>query len=666
MKSKIYVGAVSHTRFAPVVHAFKYPYYCYGFYLDELPEIGRSIPLFGYNRRRLVSLYDKDYLDGKPGPLRGRLQAFLLSQGVSEELGRVELVTAARFLGHVFNPVSFFYCHRTDGTLSCVVAEVNNTFGERHHYILRQLVPGAHGFAAGAGCPKQFHVSPFNDMLGDYEFLFSDLQQRLDIQVTLRREGQRHLWAGLTGEPLPLTASNLRQTLRQFPLTPLKTVPRILWHAVRLHYGRKLRMYRKPTPSSPLTIPAGPTWLQKRAQPLVLGFFSKLKIGTLTVRLPDGTEREFGCAGTLPHAQLVVKDNAFFERVLKAGDIGFGEAYMFDEWDTDDLTALLGLFAKNLTVADDRHIVLSWVGRLVNRLRHALRRNTLPGSKKNIREHYDLSNDFFKLFLDETMMYSCALYAGTEQSSVEAQRNKLHAIIRKAQITASDHVLEIGSGWGGFALEAARTTGCRVTSITLSEEQLNFARERAQAAGLADRIQFELCDYRQAVGTYDKIVSIEMLEAVGHEHYGTFFAACDRLLKPDGLVVLQVITIPDQRYDAYRFSSDWIQKHIFPGGILPSLTALSRAMTQHSRLTVGQLDNIGPHYARTLREWRERFIANLPAIEKLGFDRVFQRKWIYYFCYCEAGFAARALNNLQLVLTRPGNQQWDTTSLSAR
>jgi cyclopropane-fatty-acyl-phospholipid synthase len=665
MKSKIYVGEVSHTRFAPVVHAFKFPYYCYGFDLDELPEIGRTVPWFGYNRRRLVALWDKDYLDGKPGPLRGRLLTFLRRQGFTEELGRIELVTAARYLGQVFNPVSFFYCHRPDDTLACVVAEVNNTWGERHHYLLHPLAHGPTGFAAGATHPKQFHVSPFNDRLGEYEFLFADLQQRLDIQVTLHREGQRHLWAGLTGTPQPLTAQNLRQTLRQFPLTPLKTMPRILWQAVQLRYGKKLPLYRKPAPSSPQTIPAGPTWLQKRARPLVLGFMAKIKTGTLTVRLPDGTVHELGCAGTLPQAQLVVQDHAFFERVLKAGDIGFGEAYMFDEWDTDDLTALLSVFAKNLAVADDRRIVLSWVGRLFNRLRHALRSNTLLGSRKNIREHYDLSNDFFKLFLDETMMYSCALYAGPEQSAVDAQRNKLQAIIRKAHITASDHVLEIGSGWGGFALEAARTTGCRVTSITLSEEQLKFARDRARAAGLADRVHFEFCDYRQAVGTYDKIVSIEMLEAVGHEHFGTFFAACERLLKPDGCVVLQVITIPDQRYEAYRFSSDWIQKHIFPGGMLPSLTALSRAMTRHSHLVVDKLDNIGPHYARTLREWRERFIANLPAIEKLGFDRVFQRKWIYYFCYCEAGFATRALNNLQLVLTRPGNQQMDSTDPAA-
>ncbi len=654
MNSRIYIGEVGHTRHAPVEHAFSFPFYCLGVDLDELEELGRTITGFAHNRRGRLSIRDTDYLDGEKGALKGRLVEWLKKQGFTAEIGTVELVTVPRYFGYVFNPVSFYYCRRPDGGVQCVVAEVNNTFGERHHYILHPLEPGPEGFVARAAHPKQFHVSPFNDMKGGYEFLFSEIREKLDIHVTLNREGRKHFWAGMKGEALPLTPENLARAMKRFPLTPWLTMPRIFAHAAKLYYRKKLRLYHKPPPTSPLTIRAQPNRRQLLAMKLILKFFGKIRSGSLSVTLPDGATRVFGNPAATPRAQIAIAEYDFFTRMLHHGDIGFGESYMRGEWDTHDLAALLSLFALNLSVADDRRILLSWIGRAFNRARHAFRANTLFGSRRNIREHYDLSNDFFKLFLDETMMYSCALYESPGQPSADAQRNKLRALIRKADIGATDHVLEIGSGWGGFAIEAAKSTGCRVTSITLSEEQLKLARERAKEAGVADRVSFELCDYRQANGLYDKIVSIEMLEAVGHEHFGTFFKACDRLLKPGGLVVLQVITIPDQRYDAYRLSSDWIQKHIFPGGVLPSLTALCRAMTVHSRLIVENLENIGPHYAQTLREWRERFVANLAEVEKLGFDREFQRKWIYYFCYCEAGFATRQINDLHLVLKRPG------------
>jgi cyclopropane-fatty-acyl-phospholipid synthase len=293
---------------------------------------------------------------------------------------------------------------------------------------------------------------------------------------------------------------------------------------------------------------------------------------------------------------------------------------------------------------------------ILEKLRYLARPNNRPGSRRNIRRHYDLSNDFFRTFLDDSMAYSCAIFQDPDDSLETAQQRKFQAVIAKAHLGPGDHLLEIGCGWGGFAIAAARRTGCKVTGITISREQYRLARQRVQAAGLQHRIRILLRDYRDLRGRFDKIVSIEMLEAVGHGYYGAFFKQLDRLLAPGGIAVLQSITIPDQRYEAYRRSHDWIQKHIFPGGLLPSLTVLTRTMTRHSRLMVEAVENIGPHYAATLAAWRRRFVANRERVTEMGFDRVFQRKWIYYLGSCEAGFAERVLGDLQLVLTREGEK----------
>jgi len=303
------------------------------------------------------------------------------------------------------------------------------------------------------------------------------------------------------------------------------------------------------------------------------------------------------------------------------------------------------------------NLPLSALSRYRNYRLHRARPNTLSGSRRNITAHYDLSADFYRTFLDESMTYSCGLFRRHGDSLEEAQANKIRSVIEKARIDAHDHVLEIGCGWGGFAIETVKATGCRLTGITISREQYAYALDRVRRAGLEGRIEILLEDYRTVQGFYDKIVSIEMLEAVGHEHLGTFFERCERLLKPDGLIVIQVITIPDQRYDSHRGKPNWIQKHIFPGGVLPSLTAICRAMTADSSLIVDDLENIGIHYARTLRLWRERFMQAGKELERQGISRSMQRTWIYYFAICEAQFEKRVLNDLQMVLTREGNRR---------
>jgi cyclopropane-fatty-acyl-phospholipid synthase len=372
--------------------------------------------------------------------------------------------------------------------------------------------------------------------------------------------------------------------------------------------------------------------------------------------MPDGTSRTFG-EQSPPEAHIRVNDQRFFSRVVFGGDIGFGEAFMEDEWNSDDVTGVVRFFIRNRDTIQDGRFRTALLSRGVEVLRHLALPNTLLGSRRNIRRHYDLSNAFFQTFLDDSMAYSCAVFPSRDATLEAAQRNKYDRMIAKARLTAEDHVLEIGCGWGGFAIEAVRQTGCRITGITVSQEQYRLARDRVRAAGMEDHIRIELKDYRHIEGPFDKIVSIEMLEAVGHAYFKTFFRALERLLKPTGIVVLQTITIPDQHYERYRRERDWIQKHIFPGGLLPSLTILTHTMTRHSRLMVEQAENIGDHYALTLAEWRRRFLAARDTVARLGFDRRFQRKWIYYLSSCEAGFRERVLGNLQLVLTREGNNR---------
>jgi cyclopropane-fatty-acyl-phospholipid synthase len=393
---------------------------------------------------------------------------------------------------------------------------------------------------------------------------------------------------------------------------------------------------------------------------LIQRMLAPLRQGTLHVTFPDGTTQQFGNGAAHPAANLCINREAFYRKVILSGDIGLGESYVEADWDTDSVTDVIAWFIHNLentptASGSKRSSVAGNVLKFLNRQRHNWRRNDVTGARRNIHEHYDLSNDFFRLFLDESMAYSSAFFSQPTDSLVTAQTEKFDRLCRKLQLQPDDHLLEIGSGWGGMALHAARHYGCRVTSITISQEQLQYAQAQAQAAGLSDRVKFELCDYRNVSGQFDKIVSIEMLEAVGHQYFPAFFAKCHEVLKRDGLLALQVITCPDARYDEYRKSVDWIQKHIFPGGLLPSLTALQQAINATGDMQLHHLEDFGLHYAQTLRMWRARLNRNPHALAELGFDEHFLRKWNYYLSYCEAAFQMRNVSVIQAVFTRPNN-----------
>jgi cyclopropane-fatty-acyl-phospholipid synthase len=348
-----------------------------------------------------------------------------------------------------------------------------------------------------------------------------------------------------------------------------------------------------------------------------------------------------------------VVDPAFYRHVALGGSLGAAEAYMKGLWQTDDLVAVIRLFARNTIASEamDRGwALLTWPLRKAFNL---LRRNSKTGSRRNIAEHYDLGNDFFALFLDETMTYSCGIFERPDSTLQQASLAKYDRICRKLRLRATDHVAEIGTGWGGFAVHAASQYGCRVTTTTISHRQYEYARRRVAEAGLADRVRVLCRDYRDLDGAYDKLVSIEMIEAVGHEYLPAYFAACDRLLKPDGMMALQAITIPDQRYDTYRKTTDFIQRYVFPGGCLPSLGAMCDSVRKGTDLRIVHLEDFASHYARTLAQWRNRFRQQADAIRALGFDEPFLRCWEYYFGYCEVGFAERQIGVSQITLCKP-------------
>jgi cyclopropane-fatty-acyl-phospholipid synthase len=396
-------------------------------------------------------------------------------------------------------------------------------------------------------------------------------------------------------------------------------------------------------------------WLQTFARKLVLKRLQSLAIGKLTI-VEDGKRHIFGKDGGL-NVTINVNDTHFYGEIAFGGSIGAGEAYMLGYWMTNNLTDLIRLMVLNQQLMDTLEGGLAWLAKPILKSLHWMNRNTEDGSRRNIAAHYDLGNDMFQLFLDPTMMYSSAIFDHADMTLEQASKSKLERICQKLQLSSNDHVLEIGTGWGGFAIYAATHYGCQITTTTISKAQFDLANERVKAAGLSDKITILLNDYRDLHGMFDKLVSIEMIEAVGHQFYDTYFSSCARLLKPEGMMLLQAITIADQRYEAARNSVDFIQRYIFPGSCIPSVTALQESITRASDFRLFNLEDIGPHYARTLAEWRINFFKNIDSVRKLGYSEEFIKMWEFYLCYCEGGFEERALGDVHMLLVKPNNRR---------
>jgi cyclopropane-fatty-acyl-phospholipid synthase len=399
------------------------------------------------------------------------------------------------------------------------------------------------------------------------------------------------------------------------------------------------------------------SFVNNLARRLVLRRLEKLDNGRLVV--VDGHEcKNFGSPGDADLvATVTVCDPRFYRHLAFGGSLGAAEAYIRGYWTCDNLVNLVRISCRNAAIAGDLERGPASILAPLARIAHWLRRNTSAGSRRNIAAHYDLGNDFFSLFLDQTMAYSCAIFPQAESTLNEASLAKFDRICRKLALTADDHVLEIGSGWGGFAIYAAQRYGCRVTTTTISRKQYEYTRQQIEVAGLADRITMLCEDYRALKGSFDKLLSIEMIEAVGHQYFDTFFHVCSQRLKPHGMMLLQAIVIPDQRYDRYRRSVDFIQRYIFPGGCLPSIGAICQSVGRATDFRLTHLEDITPHYAETLALWRQRFRANLDQVRNLEFSEAFIRTWDFYFCYCEGAFRERAIGDVQMLLVKPACQQ---------
>ncbi|MCK7543026.1 cyclopropane-fatty-acyl-phospholipid synthase family protein [Marinobacter bryozoorum] len=394
------------------------------------------------------------------------------------------------------------------------------------------------------------------------------------------------------------------------------------------------------------------------ARSLVCSQLGQLGAGQLVVREPGYPEQVFGDGDQRwPVAHLDIHDASAWRDLLTGGGIGAAEAFVAGDWSSPDLTALLRFFTRNVDRMNQFEDRFAWVTKPALKGLHWLNRNTPTGSRKNISAHYDLGNDLFEHFLDPTLMYSSAVYPTDASTLDEAAIYKLDLICRKLDLKPGDRVMEIGTGWGGFAIHAARHYGCHVTTTTISSEQLALARERVEAEGLQNRITLLFDDYRDLEGQFDKLVSIEMIEAVGPQFLDSYLSQISCLLKPDGLALVQAITMPEQRYRRALKNVDFIQRYIFPGSFIPSFGAMLESMGRKTDLVMTHAEDYGFHYARTLRDWHDRFNASTSQLESLGYDQSFRRLWQFYFAYCEAGFSERAIGVNQVLMAKPQNKR---------
>jgi cyclopropane-fatty-acyl-phospholipid synthase len=676
-------GKTFHRRYVPIDHRFEYAMTMVNLSFDRRLMADDSgvlqpglFPTTPFPKGFLYSFTMSEFQKGgspfeihpfcSAHPLSGKSPGLFFSHIdglLREHLGdiswdRVTFLTIPQLVFRPFKPVSFYFIYAQD-VMVAMVAEVTNTYREKKRYVM-SVEQGR------SSAEKTFHVSPFFTENGVYHFdvRYTSFPKGIErasalamhIAIDYRVDGESVFLATFGGRLLPMTMPSLLLSTLRATALPIWTLPRIYFQAAKLVFLKGLTAMQKPplaVDQAAETMPL--SWFQRRVQDRLFAVLRRLKKGALIIVEPDGKEWFFGSSddGVSP-VRLHIYHQWFYRRVAIGGEIGFGEAYVDGYWGSPDLPALLSFFVQNrnqLTDMVDGHFFQFFL----DKLGHLRRENTVKNSKENIQAHYDLGNAFYDLFLDADKVYSSAVFDSEHASLDEAQQRKLDMIIAKARIAPHHHVLEIGSGWGALAIRMAQTTGCRVTTITLSSAQKEEVEAKIVAAGLSDRIEVRLQDFRHVRGTFDRIVSVEMLEAVGHRYLGTFFAQLESLLGPTGIAVLQVITYPDYAYAGYLKGTDFIRKHIFPGGHLPSVAALTAANAKNSQLVLEHLENLGPHYARTLALWRHNLDSRESEALALGFDAAFIRKFRYYFAYCEAAFSARYLGVHQLVLSRSFN-----------
>jgi cyclopropane-fatty-acyl-phospholipid synthase len=649
----IYHTTITHDRQAPVRHSFEYRSYSWYVDLDELP----SLPWW---LRPFARFDARDHLAGHPGQsLRDRVDAYLADHGAVLPGGRITALLQARVLGYVFNPITVFWCHDREGVLQHVIAEVHNTYGQRHAY----LIPPAD---KPVPVTKKLYVSPFNRVSGHYQVQAPRPDKNLDVVVSLHDGSKPAFVARLRGTHRPATLRHVTRMQIVSPLAPLLVALRIRIQGIALWLRRvpvvprsvAIDQKRSPTIDSKrspaiVKVPSGPRAV---ASAVVAERLLRSVAGRLPLKFtyPDGTA--IGAGDVASPTLRINQPDRLARRIGRHGLIGFGESYMAGEWESDDLARVLTVLARDMATLVPsalqrlRPIVLASQPYSANRSRKEAR--------SAVAAHYDLPSDLFSEFLDETMTYSSARFdrlPATWPDLADAQRRKIDGLLDAANVGPGSQVLEIGTGWGELAIRAA-ARGADVRSLTLSESQMRVARKRVAAAGLSDRVQIDLRDYRDVGGNYDAVISVEMIEAIGFHAWPEYFRTIDQLLRPNGRFAMQSITMPHDRMLASRKTHTWIQKYIFPAGLIPSTTAISEITSRHTALLTVNKVSLRADYAETLRLWREQFMQRRRTLSHMGFDEVFSKMWELDLAYSEAGFRSGYLDVHQWTFAREAQQ----------
>ncbi len=674
MRSALYEGTVRHRRLSgPAEGEFSQRLFMAYLDLDELPQSIEAGRLSSARRRALARFRRTDHLGDRDTPLQDAVRALVAERTGRRPHGPVGLLTHLRCFGHVFNPVSFYWCFAPDGErVEAVVAHVTNTpWGESHSYVLDADAAADHGSArvARGSFSKELHVSPLMGMDQTYELRASDPGERISVHIESRTRGGR---AAVRRDPVArqarVDAARAAPPARPVPGADRRDPDADLRPRAAPARARR-RLPPAPGGGAAMSAPAAVA-LRRRdsgppAQPgggrgaelsrrVVLRALRGIRGGQLELR--EAGHRivvgEQDPASPL-RAVIEVRSPAFYRQLLR-GSVGLCESYLDGIWECDDLVAMTRIAARNVGALDSLRRALAPVLIPAQRWAGWLERNTRRRARQRIEAHYDLGNELFALFLDETMMYSCGVFEHAGATLHEASVAKLDLICRRLELRPGEEVLEIGTGWGGFACHAAEHYGARVTTTTISREQHAYATERVRAAGLEDRVTVLCEDYRSLRGSYDKLVSIEMIEAVGWQYFGRFFRCCSELLREDGAMMLQAIVIDDRAYEVEKAGRSFINTHVFPGGCLPSLEVIGRTVARVTDLHQAHLEDITDSYVRTLAAWRERFLAAEEQVAALGYDERFRRLWELYLCYCEGGFAERRIRDVQMVLAKPG------------
>jgi cyclopropane-fatty-acyl-phospholipid synthase len=635
------IGTTKHTRFKPRFHSFTYPILMLESDITTLNKKNAYFPFFGYNKKGILSIHDSDFLHKNNKNIQEKIHALTSQLPNTKEIDSIRLIAIPKLFNKGFRPVSFYLCYTASKNLIALIAEVTNTYGESHIYLMKKTENNTFK------TEKNFHVSPFFKEEGDYFFNIKQTERKSEIHIRYSVNKTPVFYANFIAKKKPFNRRNILLSLCVLPLNAILIFPKILYQAFIINMIKKIPARSKPIPPKVNTLRHMPlSSLQKIIFSKIKKMASSITSESLLITLPDSSVHMLGSQKEGP-LQLTINNTQFFTDIAFSGEIGLGESYMKRRWDSNSLVELLQFFIRNESHFEKITNGV-FITKFINAFLHSIRKNSVKKSKSNIEEHYDLGNRFYSVFLDKSMMYSSAIFSDTHTTLEDAQENKIATLINELEAKAGDHILEIGSGWGEVAIQLAKKTNCFVTTVTLSENQYAFVSERIKKENLDHLVTIKLQDYRHITDTFDGIISVEMIEAVGHKYLPEYFSTCNRLLKSGGRFVLQGITYPCDKYDEYRKRSDFIRKHIFPGGHLPSLEIMDTIIQTKTDLTEIKRRNIADSYAKTLFEWRKRFLNKKETIENLGFSETFIRKWEYYFAYCEAGFSSNYLGCYQL------------------